>query len=783
MALYSCGGKTDDGSFDVDDNTDEGVIDDGIIWNIDGGNGGGGGESASGSGGGSTSVGGSGTGGIPTDATGGQGSIPSCDPLVARPGVSALYLRNSSGSAAPDNSQFFDYPWPEISRPLSDLSNLPNPATASGCTPSAGSELARLLTDAIDPPTYRQYLFQLAGSSTTERSRHPIIYIQFDGALNEAGLPSPERSLGQDAPVFLMNVDHNSPHMGALIPIESTAFHGSLYVPDNTLAVMPAVGFPLDPSTRYALVVLSRLGDSTGAPLGASLEFLSLLPSPGCPEVDDNANYRTAVELLDETRGLSVDDLAALTVFETGNPTAGMNGVAAGINNHPGAAQLADITVTGAGVQSAGESFYVVEGSFNTLIQQRGAPPYLPQLGLNLVSQSLTVEFDSGDKTGSFISDSLATTTSAPNTDVARVERIPFVLTVPTSVTTADVALPLVVYGTGTGGSRTSARQDGVAELLAQAGYATLTIDAVMHASRSHSENIDPELLSQLGTADVLLGTNYTAQLITLVESGDLFLNPFHLEGARGNSLQGAVDYLWQAKVFSEAQLNVTLGGSARNLSFVDLSFFGHSQGGSLGPLLAKGDTYSKALLSGASGHIPSILLDKTKPDDTIAIGPMLEYIACDASPDPLNAFHPVMAALGHFFEPADAEHFVGQMVDAPNGISLFLLQGIDDNYSPPRGNEALSTAAFLREVTTADTATAPPVPGQALLSVLNPGGGYNQPTPSLSANLGSATVGFARYGGASCSDAHFVFTCNSEAVGDWVTFFSSASLGAPVIQ
>jgi hypothetical protein len=580
-----------------------------------------------------------------------------------------------------------------------------------------------------------------------------------------------------------MNVDHNSPNKGALIPIESTVFHGSLYVPDNTLSAMPAVGFPLDPSTRYALVVLSKLGDSTGAPLGAEEEFLSMLPSPGCPEVDANANYTTTVELLDETLGLSVDELSALTVFQTGAPTAALNAVAEGINTHPVASQLADIWLNSAGTLTSGDSFYVLEGSFNTLIQQRGAPPYLPQLGLNLVSQSVTVGFDSTNKAGSFISDSLATTVSSPSTEVPRVERIPFVLTVPLSAMGTDLSLPLVVYGTGTGGSRFTARQEGTAELLAQEGYATITIDPVMHGSRAHSENIDATLLGQLGTADALLSTDYAAQLSALVESGDLFFNPFQLEAARGNSMQGAVDYLWLARIFSEAVLNVTLDGSSRNLSFSDLSFFGHSQGGSIGPLLARSGTYSNFLLSGASGHIPSILLGKTKPNDTVAIGPMLQYITCDASGAPLDAFHPVMAAVGHFFEPADAQQFIGQMIDAPNGASLFLLQGLGDNYSPPRGNEALSSAARLIEVATGDTASATPVIGQSLLSLLYPNGGYNLPVSSLSANVGARTVGFARYGGTGCSDAHFVYLCNSEAVSDWTTFFSSSLSGAPVIQ
>jgi hypothetical protein len=440
-----------------------------------------------------------------------------------------VYLVDSSRNAAPNNHHFFDFPWPEISRPLSDLSSLPNPASATGCTPSTGSELGQLLTDSVDPLTFRQYLFELSGNSTTERSRHPVIYIQFDGALNEAGLPSPAQSLQDGASVFLMNVDHNSPNKGALIPIESTVFHGSLYVPDNTLSAMPAVGFPLDPSTRYALVVLSKLGDSTGAPLGAEEEFLSMLPSPGCPEVDANANYTTTVELLDETLGLSVDELSALTVFQTGAPTAALNAVAEGINTHPVASQLADIWLNSAGTLTSGDSFYVLEGSFNTLIQQRGAPPYLPQLGLNLVSQSVTVGFDSTDKAGSFISESLATTASSPSTEVPRAERVPFVLTVPLSAMGTDLSLPLVVYGTGTGGSRFTARQEGTAELLAQEGYATLTIDPVMHGSRAHSENIDATLLGQLGTADALLGTDYAAQLTALVESGDLFFNPFQL--------------------------------------------------------------------------------------------------------------------------------------------------------------------------------------------------------------------------------------------------------------
>lgn len=804
LTIAGCGGKTDG---DVDDDaafTDDGDSSiGGSADSTDAGDGGktAGGGTVGGDGGGTQSIGVGGvngdgdgdgmeptTGGLSGDGdgdlgTGGQDPSPVCELVSERPGVAAQFDRSSAAQARSDNSQFFDFPWPEIDRPLSDFGNLPNPQEATGCTPE-GSEFALLLTNAIDPFEYRRYLYELASRSVTEPARHPVIYVRFDGSLGERNLPTAAGSLGPDSPIFLINIDEGSSKRGSLIPIESRIFNGSLYVPDNTLAVMPAVGFPLEPSTLYAMVVLADLEDLGGAPLGASATFLSMIAGPECDS--SNPSYFDTVEFLNEVRGISTADLAALTIFESGAPTTAVNEVIDDIDGLKVAPEWAAVELNAGGPQAGGDSFVIQEGTFNALIQQKGAPPYLPELSLNLLSQSVDITLDANNENGSFIAGGIATSAGANNQTESRLERLPFVLTLPIGpgeTSNNDLSLPLVIYGPGTGGSRYTPLNDGVAEVLAQAGYAVLTVDPVMHAQRSHSENIDAALMIQLNAADNLLGSDYAGQLTDLVESGDLFFNPFQLEAARGNTMQGAVDYAWQAKVFSGVELTMELNGSIRRVSFHHLSFFGHSQGGSIGPLLASSESFSQSLLSGASGHIPSILLGKTKPSDTVSMAPMLKYIICDQQSDTVDAFHPVMATIGHFFEPADGEHYMGELTRPGTGLSLFLVQGIDDHYSPPLGNEALSTAGLLHEIASPSTATAPTIQGQQLLDLLYPTEGYAEPWGLAQGNVEGQTTGFSRYSGVACSDAHFVFACNSDAVNDWYDYFSSALDGIPVIH
>jgi hypothetical protein len=80
-------------------------------------------------------------------------------------------------------------------------------------------------------------------------------------------------------------------------------------------------------------------------------------------------------------------------------------------------------------------------------------------------------------------------------------------------------------------------------------------------------------------------------------------------------------------------------------------------------------------------------------------------------------------------------------------------------------------------------------VAGQDLLAVIDPSVGFGKAFPSLSGNARSAdgsayTGAFRQYsGGSACSDDHFLYTCDTETIDDWLEFFATLLSGkAPTV-
>ena len=734
-----------------------------------GGSGGSGGM-ADGSGGATEASGGAGVGGS-------GGTTAECPTPEVVPGVAALYEKELALAASGSDASFFSFPWPELSRPFAGVLGFPNPPAALGCDPPAGGGVSALVSGAIDPLEYRQYLIELSAASLETAARHPGVFVAFTGALDAGQLPTPAASLSADAHVFLLDVDEGSPELGAKIPIRTRVYQNSHYLPPHTLAAVPAPGFPLRAATRYALVVTRNLRDQSGQNLGSDLAFERKKIALGCEGADPD--YAPVFDLLEADLELAREDVAAMTVFESGTPTSPLETLRPAIEAAP--TPLAAVLPSGP-ADEVGDGVYVLEGTLQTLIQQIGTPPYLPQIGVSLSGVSVTLSPSS--KAGAFLAEGPAQS-AGPGLDSApRTESVDFVLSLPQAAVTELDDLPLVVYSPGTGGSRYSLLDEGIAADLAALGVAALSITPVLHQERAHAENISPTLLNQLAFADLIGGTNYQDQLLDTVESGQLFFNPLNLQAARGNSLQAAVDFLWLGHVFSELALEASVAGAQRSIRFDPqrIYFFGHSQGASTGALLSGSTAYSGAVLSGVDGYLPTALLHKTKPADPLGIEAMLGYIVCDDPSEPLDETHPWLSLLGHFLESADAELYAGEFALGQQAKDLFVIAGRDDAYAAAPAHHAVTTAARLHQLAAPLGVAPADVPGQALLDLLHPGQGYGQSYSSLSANLGGVTGAFRQYHEPLCADDHFVYACNAPARSDWLTFFETALVGAPML-
>jgi hypothetical protein len=723
---------------------------------------------------GGRSGGAGGTGGEPVGGTGGV--LEACV-VQGVPGVALRFDRGEALAADGTDASFFHFPWPEISRPFADVLGMPNPSAAQGCSPPAGTGVAALVSAAIEPYDYRQYVIGRSENALGTGARHPVVYLAFSDGLNESNLPSPSQSLDPSAAVFLMDVGPNS--LGKPIPIQTRVYHNSHYLPENTLAAAPAAGFPLEANGRYALVVRRSLGDASGNLLGSPAEFEAKKLAVGCAGFDQD--YADAFTFLEAELGLGREEVAAMTIFQSGTPTSTFEDFLPSIEETPPG--LADVTPSGP-ADDVGGGLHVLEGTLEALVQQLGTPPYLPAISVSLAG--VTVTFSPENSDGAYLDTGPATSPGPGAPGAARTEPVDFVLTLPDSILAgASIEnVPLVVYGPGTGGSRYSALDEGIAADLGALGVATVSITPVMHQERAHAENISTSLLNQLAVADSLQGTTYQAQLIQTVESGQLFFNPLNLEAARGNSLQAATDFVWLGQVFSHIVLEANVGGAARSISFDDerIEFFGHSQGASTGGLLAASSQYDSAVLSGVSGYLPVALLHKTKPSDQLGIESMLSYVVCDDASEPLDETHPFLALLGHFLEPADAELYVGKFAQGAYAKNLFVIAGRDDAYAPPPANDAVTTAGGLHEVEAPPGVVPGPVEGQTLLALLHPGAGFGATYATVSENLAGVTGAFRRYHDPSCADDHFVYLCSPPAHEDWQAFFETALTGAPVV-
>ncbi len=268
-------------------------------------------------------------------------------------------------------------------------------------------------------------------------------YVRFAEPIDESALPSPAGSIEADSSIVLVDIDARSPHRGERFPVVTQFWSVSdQYGADNLLAIAPMAGFPLRPSTTYALVLRPPL-----ARLGAMPEGWQ----------DDPAYLPLRETLL--ALDLDDDSVAVATTFTTQDPVREVALLAQSIQSGeigvpPWEPQLTLYEDRG--------DYAVFEGHVTVPIWQQGERPYR-ETGGGLV-------FD-GD-----------------HPLVQGWERVKFGLTVPSGEAPAD-GWPLVVYSHGTGGDHLSFCAYGTVDEegggMADRGVAMLGIAQPLHDDRA----------------------------------------------------------------------------------------------------------------------------------------------------------------------------------------------------------------------------------------------------------------------------------------------------------
>jgi hypothetical protein len=547
-----------------------------------------------------------------------------------------------------EGNAFFDHPWPSARRLDPDGTihhrGFYNPTKAV------------VITDYIKETQGKLHGFSPAATIT----------LRFTGDLDPASLPeSPPASLSPDASIQLLDIDPSSPEHGKrrLCQVSFRAAEG-VYYPAHTLFVLPALGYPLRPSTRYAVVVTRDAKDTYGRAVAPSPELMSVLGTG--PELPQSAAVRSAFAgAVDQLAlaGVARENIAHLTVFTTNDPTAETRTIAAWVK-----ASVKAPTSTALVAKERTAAFDAYEASY-------GPSPNF---------QSGTAPYSQPKDGGDFVFDAKGTPV-LQNTFDAR-----YVLFVPNEASCPMPAAgyPVVLYAHGTGGDYRSLAGDGTAGRLASACVASVGVDQIFHGTRpgAPSES-DPTYES---TVDLL------------------FFNLNNLAAARTSGRQSAIDVVQEARLFTETKLTVPAQVSRTGKDILldgsRMGFFGHSQGSLNGTLFLAIDPSAKSgVLSGAGSMLTVALLEKTEPAPSVAAAVKALLGLTREKAAELDVYHPVLNLTQTLVDAIDPIHYQRLLVTEPAAgpKNVLMTEGVNadgkgDSYAPPHGIELGAVATGL---------------------------------------------------------------------------------------
>ncbi len=490
-------------------------------------------------------------------------------------------------------------------------------------------------------------------------------FARFTDAIDEASLPDPGQSQTQSASVQLIDVDPGSPDRGKRHPIYVTfRAEPGVYWQRNTLAFMPVPGFPLRFDTKYALVVTDAIRGANGEAVVQSTSIGEALglESPSSPAVEKLAASWADAAAEVQAAGVAPERIVQFSVFTTNDPTAEFMAAAAALP-------------TQIEPPAADPAAWVLVSETTELDEYHGMYGPLPNY------QAGTLPFRSFGDGGSFVVDESGVPQIVDTFDAR------FSLTVPNRTTCPQPpsGYPVALYAHGTGGSYRSFVLDGTGEALAKRCIATMGVDQILHGTRPGAPDNDAEV-------------------------NILFFNFNNVEAARTNVRQSGLDEIQRARLFTESAVTIPAAVSATGEEIrFDASkvlFFGHSQGSLNGPLyLAGSDSARGAVLSGASAVIQITLLEKTKPDPSVAF--LVKTIFLQLFPEEeaeASLLYPPLALAQTIVDPVDPVSYARYIVREPAfgaPKSIYMTEGIGptgegDSYAPPRGCEALAMAIGL---------------------------------------------------------------------------------------
>ncbi len=513
-----------------------------------------------------------------------------------------------------------------------------------------------------DPPDILLQYLAYAGDHLHGWSIQPTIYVQFDQELDAAAFGPPTAQPAQDK-YFLVDVTPDSPEYGTLIPVTaqvSGATRGQ-YVVENLLQVQPVWGRPLRPNTTYAFVLRRGVKDKAGKPLGRPSTLLSALDARF--EVKDtsklDANTLKWAKAL-EPLLLAIDagkvtapykDIAAATVFTTGNPTNDLQKMATWVREKAETAPAFGFDR----IDTKNADFVLASAYYHAPNFQQGVCPYttLGQGGFELAAD--------GSPT------------------VQRTEDIRISLVLPKEPLLINGKVPVIESAHGTGGDWLSDVHGGpykIATLLAQQGLAVVSIDQPMHGTRCAPVTLTPDAL------DI-----------------DTF-NFFNITAGLSGFRQSALDTVFLTRLLREGKLDVPAGigpnGGAMAFTTDVIGFIGHSQGGLSGALAAAVEPNIRAfVLSGAGAGLSLTVVQRVYPVDF----PKMLSGLLTLDEGEISEFHPVVSLVQMMADITDPLAYAHSTWERPAGVrppDVLLTAGLLDQDTPHLTAEALAASLGL---------------------------------------------------------------------------------------
>ena len=489
--------------------------------------------------------------------------------------------------------------------------------------------------------TYISY----AGEHLDGFAANGSIYVRFEAPIDLERLPSPEDSVADDSPVWLVDLGDDPVTRGTRVPFE-WRWHGtepSIYEPPLLLAVRPVFGFPLAEGRTYGLIIRRDLRDGEGKLLAVPApvhEALLAASSLGDPLVDALAPLRAWCD----EGALNPYEVAVATVFTVAHITDDLVAVRVEARKLP-PPEASSVHRT-----ATKDGYVVYEGTYVGPNWQHGEKPYEVEGG--------GLAFDPEGR---------------PQID--HMEAIRFAVSVPDGPVPPG-GWPIVLFGHGTGGNYKDFLASGPfspGPTLAPRGIAVLGIDQPLHGTRWDGNKKQLDFLS---------------------------FNFLNLDAGRTGFRQSAADFFTLVRLVQET-LEIpgeeTPDGEPVRFDPARVYYFGHSHGGLAGALLVAVEPELRgAVLSGAGGGLAMTIMLRKDPYDLLSlIGSLIGAI-----PSELTTFHPVITLVQTLVEVTDPINYAPYHVDGAlrggTPLDLLVTEGKDDVSTPSVTTEAMAAAAVL---------------------------------------------------------------------------------------